>query len=114
MSTTTMTRREAAAAKWATVKPIAIALGIGLLAGPVISSFAGFQVRTSTAQAATQASVVEQQASFCAVRALAEVPEPARLDWSARNDLARRWAVMPGSTAADPDVTYACSRKLTG
>jgi len=59
MSSRTNTMRETAAAKWAAAKPIAIGLAIGLTAGPVISGLAGFQVRTSTAQAAARAGVVD-------------------------------------------------------
>jgi len=114
MSSHTLTMRETAAAKWATAKPIITGLAIGLIAGPIISGFAGFQVRTSTAQAAARASIVEQQALFCAERARgAGTTGTAPLDWQARNELARRWAAMPGSTTADPDVVYACSGKLS-
>ena len=109
----TMTMREAAAAKWAAAKPIALGLAVGLIAGPIISGSVGFQVRASTAQVAARAGVVEQQAMFCAERARAAAPGTAPLDWQGRNDLARRWAAMPGSTAVDPDVVYACSGKLS-
>ena len=113
MSSHTATMRETAAAKWAAAKPVAIGLAVGLIAGPIISGFAGFQVRTGTAQAAARAGVVEQQAMFCAERARAATPDAAALGWQARTELARRWAAMPGSTAADPDVVYACSGKLS-
>jgi hypothetical protein len=109
----TGTMRENAAAKWAKAKPVAIGLAIGLIAGPIISGFAGFQVRTSTAQAAARANVVEQQAGFCAERARAATPNAAALGWQARGELARQWAAMPGSTLVDPDVVYACSGKLS-
>jgi hypothetical protein len=110
--------RETAAAKWAAAKPVAIGLAVGLIAGPIISGVAGFQVRASAAQAAARAGVVEQQAMFCAERARAATPGTAALDWRGldwrgRNDLARRWAAMPGSTAVDPDVVHACSGKLS-
>ena len=112
MVSRTPTMREAAAAKWAAAKPIAIGLAIGLVAGPIISGFAGFQVRSSTAQAAMRASVVEQQATFCAERARAASTGTAVLDWQGRSDLARKWAAMPGSPIVDTDVVYACSGKL--
>jgi hypothetical protein len=114
MSSHTLTMRETAAAKWAAAKPSAIALAIGLVAGPIISGFAGFQVRTSTAEAAARAGIVEQQALFCAERARgAGATGAAPLDWQARNELARRWAAMPGSATVDSDVVYACSGKLS-
>ena len=84
MSSHTATMRETAAAKWAAAKPIAFGLAIGLAAGPVISGLAGFQVRTSTAQAAARAGAVEQQAAFCAERARAASTGTALLDWQGR------------------------------
>ena len=107
------TMRETAAAKWTAAKPVAAGLAIGLIAGPIVSGFAGFQVRASTAQAATRASVVEQQAAFCAERARAANSSTAALGYQARSDLARQWATMPGTTVVDPDVVYACSGKLS-
>jgi hypothetical protein len=106
MNRRTPTMREAAA------EPVAIGLAIGLIAGPIISGFAGVQVRTSTAQAAVRSSIVEQQATFCAERARAASTGTAQLDWRGRLDLAREWAAMPGSTIVDTDVVYACSEKL--
>lgn len=113
MSSHTPTMRETAAAKWTAAKPVAMGLAIGLIAGPIISGFAGFQVRTSTAEAAARAGIVEQQAAFCAERARAATPDTAALGWQARGDLARQWAAMPGTTAVDQDVVYACSSKLS-
>ncbi len=109
----TPTIRETAAAKWTAAKPVAMGLAIGLIAGPIISGFAGFQVRTSTAQAATRAGVVEQQAAFCAERARAATPDTSALGWQARGELARQWAAMPGTNNVDADVVYACSGKLS-
>jgi hypothetical protein len=102
----------AAAAKWASAKPVLTGLVIGLVAGPIISGAFGFQMRTSSAQAAAHAGVVEQQAAFCAERARAATPTTAGLSYQARSDLARQWAMMPGETAVDQDVVYACSSKL--
>jgi hypothetical protein len=112
MSSHTATMREAAAARWAAAKPIAIGLAVGLVAGPLISGFPGFQVRTSTARAAMRASVVDEQATFCDERARAASTGTAVLDWQGRSDLARKWAAIPGSTIVDTDVVYACSGKL--
>jgi hypothetical protein len=101
-------------AQWEATRPILTGLVIGLIAGPLISGFAGWQVRTSTAEAATHAGVVEQQAMFCVERARAAGPIASPLDWQARTDLARRFASAPGAAAADPEVVYACSGKLSG
>jgi hypothetical protein len=107
-----MTAWENAVAKWTAVKPAAIALAIGLVAGPLISNAIGWQVTSHTARAELHAGIVEQQAVFCEARARAAVPTAAKLDWDARYALAGKWAVMPGSDPADSDVTSACARKL--
>ena len=102
-----------ASARWTRAKPLLLALGVGLVAGPIISGMVGFQMRTSTAQTLAHAGVVEQQAIFCADRARAETPGSAQLDWSARNALARRFATYPaGGTTVDPDVARACADRL--
>jgi hypothetical protein len=105
--------RETAAAKWTSAKPVIMGLAIGLVAGPIISGFTGFQVRTSTAETAARVGIVEQQAAFCAERARAATPNTAALGYQARGELARQWAAMPGTTVVDPEVVYACSGKLS-
>ena len=107
-----MTAWENAASKWAAARPAAIALAIGLVAGPLISNSIGWQVTSSTARAQVHAGIVEQQATFCEARARADMPTAATLDWTARYELAGKWAVMPGSAPGDSDVTSACARKL--
>lgn len=111
MSSRTRTMREAAA-KWGAVKPITAGLAIGLAAGPALSGLTGFQVWTSTAQAAARAGVVEQQAMFCAERARIASTGTVLLDWRERTYLARKWAAMPGAAIVDPDVVFACAGKL--
>ena len=103
----------ATADRWTKAKPLLLALGVGLVAGPIISGMVGFQMRTSTAQTLARNGVVAQQATYCSDRARVETPDPASLDWSARNTLARRFATMPaGGTDIDPDVARACADRL--
>lgn len=109
MATTTM---QTAAAKWQTAKPKVIYLAIGLIAGPLLTGITGVQVLSGTARDQAHAGVVELQAMICSAQARTEVAEPGKLEWSARSDLAKKWAVMPGTAAADPDVASACARKL--
>jgi hypothetical protein len=109
MSTTTM---QTARARWQTVKPKLMYLVIGLIAGPIITSIAGWQVLSGTARDQLHAGIVEQQATFCAANAHTEMPDTSKLDYTGRNDLAKKWAVMPGATVAESDVTSACARKL--
>jgi len=99
--------------RWTRAKPLLLGLVIGLVAGPVISGMVGFQMRTSTAQTLLHEGVVEQQAISCNNRARLETPTTAQLDWSARNNLARRFATDPaGGTNIDPDVARACADRL--
>ena len=58
------------------------------------------------------ASVALTDVATAIERARTTVEAPAKLDWSARIELARKWAVMPGAESADSDVTNACERKL--
>ena len=109
MSTTTM---QTATARWQTVKPKLTYFVIGLIAGPIITSIAGWQVLSGTARDRVQAGMVEQQATFCAANARIEIPDTSKLDYTARNELAKKWAIMPGTTTAASDVTNACARKL--
>jgi len=102
-----------AATRWTAAKPLLLALGIGLVAGPVISGMVGFQMRTSTAQTLVQNGIVEQQAIFCDHQARLENADAKALDWSARNTLARRFATLPpGGDRVDPDVARACADRL--
>jgi hypothetical protein len=107
-----MTNLDTAKSKWAEYKPQAIALAIGLVVGPFVSNYMGWQVTSSKAAAEVRAGVVEVQAAWCNTRARLAVAAPDKLDWSARLDLAKKWSVMPGTEAADTEVTNACERKL--
>jgi hypothetical protein len=109
MSTTTM---QTATARWQTIKPKAIYLVIGLIAGPLVTSVAGLQVLSGTAREQTRAGVVELQAVICAAQARTEVADTSKLEWTARTDLAKKWAVMPGATTADPALASPCAGKL--
>lgn len=100
-------------ARWTRGKPVLLALCVGLVAGPIISGMAGFQMRTSTAQTLIHESAVEQQAISCANRARRDTPDTKGLDWTTRNNLARRFATDPaGGTDIDPDVARACGDRL--
>lgn len=107
-----MTTWENAKARWATAKPLAIALAIGLVTGPFISNYLGWQVTSNAAHAQLRAGVVERTALFCEERARADNNDPGKLDWSARNDLAKKWAIVPGAASVESDVTSECARKL--
>lgn len=106
-----MTAKNTASA-WESAKPKIMYLVIGLVAGPIITHIAGWQVLSGTARDQVQASIIEQQATFCAAGARTEVPETGKLEYTARNDLAKKWAIMPGATTAESSVVSACARML--
>lgn len=108
----TITSKNTAASAWASAKPKVMYLAIGLIAGPIVTNIAGWQVLSGTARDQARAGVVEQRAMFCAANARTEVPDASKLDYNARNTLAKKWAVMPGATEAESDVTNACARML--
>ena len=99
--------------RWERNRTVIYALGIGMMLGPLVSSFAGYQVRSSTAEARVHEAVVDQQARFCEERARAAVAVTGRMDWNRSYDLARQWAKMPGAASADGDAIQACVRRLT-
>jgi hypothetical protein len=107
-----MTMMQDAAANWVTIKPLAITLAIGLVAGPLISNYVGWQVTSGTSQRLAHDGVIEQQALICEERARGDVKEPGKLEWSARADLAKKWTAMPGVDPANSEVTGACAAKL--
>jgi hypothetical protein len=88
------------------------ALAIGLVAGPLISSYMGWQVTQATARTQMRENVTDQLAMICAARAKAEITDTGALDWSARNALAKKWVVAAGAPLADLDVADACARRL--
>jgi hypothetical protein len=98
--------------RWEKAKPVALALVVGLVAGPYISNGLGWQVTSGTAAARMRAGIVEQLASVCYAQARTEVRDPSKLDQTARGELAKKWALMPGGTSARSDVTAACAEKL--
>jgi len=104
--------KSTAASTWESLKPKVTYLIIGLIAGPILTNIAGWQMLSGTARDQVQAGIVEQQAMFCAAAARVEVADTTKLDYSARNALAEKWAVMPGTTKAESAVTNACARKL--
>lgn len=98
--------------KWERIKPLLIALGIGLVLGPVISNGIGWQLTRSTSEMNVRNAIIEMQATFCFERFLASGQSPKGLEYSARKDYAAKWAVMPGQDKSEYDVRYACAEKI--
>lgn len=107
-----MAAKENLGAKWARIKPVVIALGVGLVVGPFVSNAMGWQVTSGAAKAQARVDVVEQRALICEARARAEVKEPGKLDWDARSALAKKMSTLPGVVEPDWELTNACANKL--
>jgi hypothetical protein len=103
---------QTAQAKWQAAKLIVFALAIGLVAGPLISNYIGWQVTRGAAQTQMRENVTEQLAMICAARAKTEVSDTGKLYWSGRNELAKKWVVAAGAPLADLNVADACARRL--
>ncbi len=95
----------------------AIALVIGLVAGPILTNLVGWQVSSGALDEQVRAAVVEQQVLFCEERARTD---PAYTDaaafkalgTSARREFVTLHALMPGQDSADRAVVNACVNKL--
>lgn len=111
-STTTGPSRKLGVA-WQKAKLAVMALAFGLVAGPFLSNALGWQVTASAARAQARAGIIEQQAAYCEAQARADVQERnGQLDWRVRNDLANKWAAMPGTSVVESGVVTACALKL--
>ena len=100
-------------AAWHKAKFAVVALAVGLVAGPFLSNALGWQVTAGSARAQVRAGIVEQRAAYCEAQARADVQERnGQIDWRVRNDLANKWAVMPGTKIVELDVVKACALKL--
>jgi len=97
---------------WNSNKMIVLALAAGLIAGPLISNYMGWQMTRGTAEQRIQASGIEQQAMVCAALAQAAEPNAAGLEWRQRGELAEKYAIMPGRDAAAQGVASACAQRL--
>lgn len=98
--------------RWNSIKPVAIALAIGLVTGPLISNSMGWQITQGRADRQSHASAVEQQAMICAAQARVATPDTANLNWNLRRELAEKFAIMPGRETAESDVINACTQIL--
>ncbi len=95
-------------------KPRIIFLVIGLVLGPFISSWLGWQVTTGTMDTAVEDALVAYRAGLCVewARSDPEATSDVLGDYSARRKIAEKWAVMPGEEKADLDVMRECTSRL--
>ncbi len=95
-------------------KPRILFLVIGLVLGPFISSWLGWQVTTGTRESAVSDSVGSYRAGLCAERARSdpEATSDALDNYTKRREFAEKWAVLPGEEKADGDVVRECNKRL--
>ena len=95
-------------------RPRIIFLVIGLVVGPFISSWIGWQVTTRTMESAISDAVVSYRAGLCAERARSdpEAISDVLNNFGDRRKLAEQWAVLPGEEEADNDVVNECNSLL--
>ena len=98
--------------RWAWVKPGLGGLVIGLIAGPALSGYFGWQVLSSTDKQDVKTAVVDQEAKTCALLARQHVTETSALDYNKRRDLAEKHAKLPWDDSGDYRVVDACSDAL--
>ena len=99
---------------WDSKKQLILGIVIGALAGPLFSGLMGWQVTNTFHKRTMHSAVVREQAAFCAARARAEVKGLDKMEFSARYDVAEKYAKLPGKAEADSDVVSACSDGLAG
>lgn len=99
-------------ARWAWVKPTLWGLVVGLIVGPAISGYFGWQVLSSTDHQNVQNAVYNQEAHTCALLARQHVPDTSKLDYTKRRNLAEKYAKLPWDTSDSYRVVDACSNAL--
>jgi hypothetical protein len=95
-------------------KPRVLFLAIGLVLGPFISGWFGWQVTAGTKETAVTDAVVSYRAGLCADRARSDSETTAEMlgDYSGRRKLAEKWAILPGEEKADSAVVRQCNSQL--
>jgi hypothetical protein len=98
--------------RWSWLKPAFWGLVVGLIAGPALSGYMGWQVLADTAKREVQAAVVTQEAHTCALLVREHKPGVDKLGYGERHDLAQKYAKLPWSGDADYRVVDACAEDL--
>ena len=107
----TKTRTREIIEEW---RPRILFLVIGLVLGPFIANWLGWQVTAGTMESAVEEAVVTYRAGLCAERARSdpEATSDVLKDYSSRRKLAEKWAVLPGEEKADQSVVTECRSRL--
>lgn len=100
--------------KWTQWKPVLGGLVIGLVAGPILSAYLGWQVSTDTMREQIEATSVGVQSRVCVWRAREAAQNSAEMGYNDRLELAKKYALMPWMEAgsANYDVVSACTNEL--
>lgn len=110
-----MAMKQTLSEKWARWKPVLGGLVIGLVLGPFLSSYMGWQVTTGTMQDRVENAAVRIQAEVCEWRARRNVDNPSALGSDARRDVAEKYALMPWEDEGERHfrVVTECASQLT-
>ena len=100
--------------RWRWLKPAVYGFVLGLIVGPSISGYFGWQVLADTDQQRVQRAVINQDAKICALLARREVAHPGQLEYGQRHNLAEKYAKLPWVEQVDFHVVDACADALTG
>ncbi len=95
-------------------RPRILFLVIGLVLGPFVTNWLGWQVTAGTMESAVEEAVVAYRAGLCAERARSdpEATSDVIKDYTARRKLAEKWAVLPGEETTVRAVVTECSSRL--
>ncbi len=109
---TTMAESQGWKGKWDKWKPAIGGLIVGLVLGPFVSGWAGWQVTGYTLKREVRDAVVNQQTEMCEYLARRAVENPSELKYNARRELAEKYAKFPWDDKADFTVISNCTDQL--
>lgn len=107
-----MDERKGLAGLWARWKRPLFWFIVGLIVGPIISGYMGWQVRSATVQQKVQDTAVEEEAQMCEMLARQDTAKPSELDYLKRHKLAEKFADFPWDTSQKDLVVTRCEDRL--
>lgn len=97
---------------WERYQPLLGGLAVGLVVGPLLSAYLGWQVTPVTVQKHVQRAVVRQQTAMCEMLARRDHPDTTLMDYTERRDLAEEYGTFPWNDAQQYTVINDCAAAL--
>lgn len=99
---------------WERWKPLLGGLALGLVVGPFLSGYLGWQVTSATLHESVEDAIVQQQARMCAMLARQEEDGAAlaEMGYVPRREVAKRHAGFPWNDTYEHVVTNRCTNLL--